>query len=276
MISTINLIKCPSTWSHQDSMDYREVNVDVHSDEFKWMKELFTNTIWPGHKGSPGLSPIYYSNLEVKRLVRIQNPMQWLRYRDRKQHILDQNSGKCSYVSKVLTATPKSPLVDPLANEFFLLHGLNTANATGICKFGFDPRYCSLEGMYGAGLYFAENSSKSNQYSHSGACTASGFKPGSCRCAQSDEVCMLVCRVVLGDCLLENVYRGNAPGQFWHGRRTEPTKSVFGGPPSIYNSVLGESKINFGPSAALQLREYIVYESSQVYPEYKVFYKRVK
>ena len=59
-------------------------------------------------------------------------------------------------------------------NEHFLYHGLNASFIPGITKFGFDPRYCSLEGMFGAGLYFAEHSSKSNQYVHSGNCTISG------------------------------------------------------------------------------------------------------
>ena len=37
----------------------------------------------------------------------------------------------------------------------------------------------------------------------------------------------------------------------------------------VYNSVVGEAIPNYA-AAALQLREYIVYEAGQVYPEYKV------
>eukprot|EP01111_Echinosteliopsis_oligospora_P015668 TRINITY_DN6268_c0_g1_i1.p1 TRINITY_DN6268_c0_g1~~TRINITY_DN6268_c0_g1_i1.p1 ORF type:complete len:259 (-),score=49.79 TRINITY_DN6268_c0_g1_i1:56-832(-) len=256
------------------SMDYQEVDVDKSESEFKWMQELFTQTIYGPHKSSPGLSPITFKDLKVQKLVRIQNPVLWMRYHHRKEGILTEAKGKCEpQLGKVLTVRTGGPPTDTKANEFFLFHGLNSSSIIGITKFGFDPRFCSLNGMFGAGLYFAENSSKSNQYCHAGACTSSGFQSTSCRCTQSDEVCLLVCRVTLGDVLVENVFRGNSPGDFWHNKRTEPKKADN---VSIYNSVLGESKANYGYSAALLLREYIVYESSQVYPEYKVYYKRTK
>ena len=82
---------------------------------------------------------------------------------------------------------------------------------------------------------------------------------------------MLLCRVTMGDPLVEKDYRGNSPGQFWHQLRTEPKKKNG----YIYNSVVGESQQNYA-NAALRLREYIVFEQTQVYPEYKVYFKRVK
>jgi len=273
---TINaVIKSPSTWSGQTTMDYTEVELDKGDEEFTWMQLIFTSSIWPQHKTQPGLSPIKFNSLEVTRVIRIQNPVLWMRYHHRKDTIISSASGgKCTpTLTKVLTAVGKGPATDANANEFFLFHGLNTSSVVGITKFGFDPRFCSLNGMFGAGLYFAENSSKSNQYCHAGSCTASGFQSTACRCTQNDELCLLVCRVTLGDPLIESVFRGNNPGDFWHNKRTEPKKSDN---INIYNSVVGESKANFGFQAALQLREYIVYESSQVYPEYKVYYKRNK
>lgn len=80
---------------------------------------------------------------------------------------------------------------------------------------------------------------------------------------------MLVCRVTLGDTLVEKQYRGNYnPTDYWFGRRTEPDKPNGG----IFNGVIGESKKNGGSD--LVYREYVVYESSQVYPEYVVYFKR--
>ena len=150
--------------------------------------------------------------------------------------------------------------------------------------------------MFGAGLYFAEHASKSQQYVHSGTCKLSGAMPRDptnrakfikdCKCKQKDECCVLLCRVALGDCLIEKNFRGNGPGQFWHARRREPcarrpfekkkiplssgSRSVSavrrekpGG--GVYNSVIGESRANGG--SALEFREYILYESKQVYPE---------
>ncbi|KAF2072609.1 hypothetical protein CYY_006068 [Polysphondylium violaceum] len=272
-ISLSTILSCPTTWTDVDTMDYKEVDILNHESEFKWMSELFTKTIASNHKGTVTLSPVVFNTLKVTRVVRIQNPILWTRYHARKQKILDDCQQLAPPVQKILTNIPNSPSVDENANECFLFHGLNVSSVTGIAKFGFDPRFCSLEGMFGAGLYFAENSSKSNQYCHAGACTNSGFLAQSCRCSAKDEVCLLVCRVVLGDSLIENVFRGNSPGNFWHGRRTEPKKPDG---INIHHSVVGESKANYGPKATLLLREYIVYESSQVYPEYKVYFKRVK
>ncbi|KAN0044661.1 hypothetical protein ACTA71_006180 [Dictyostelium dimigraforme] len=272
-ISISDIIKCPSTWTDVDSMNYKEVDVKPSENEFQWMSKLFSQTISSNHKGISTLSPIVFNDLKVTRVVRVQNPMLWVSYHARKQKILDDNNGSCPPIHSVITNIPGGPDLDKKANELFLFHGLNVSSVAGIAKFGFDPRFCSLDGMFGAGLYFAENSSKSNQYCHSGACTCSGFQATSCKCKASDEVCLLVCRVVMGDCLVENVFRGNGPGQFWNGRRTEPKKP---NNINIYNSVIGESKPNYGPKAALQLREYIVYESSQVFVEYKVYFKRIK
>ena len=144
--------------------------------------------------------------------------------------------------------------------EFFLFHGLNGGlYADKITRFGMDPRYSSVEGMFGAGLYFADLASKSNQYVHCGKCKLSGAMPRdpvgrskfvrNCKCKQSDVACALLCRVTLGDTLIEKNYRGNSPGQFWHARRREPEKPGGG----IFNSVVGESRANGGSS--LEFRE---------------------
>ena len=99
---------------------------------------------------------------------------------------------------------------------------------------------------------------------------------------------MLLCRVTLGDALIERCargsgasqcrahpfprsdYRGNNKGDFWYQLRTEPKRKDG----SIYHSVVGESQANYA-HAKLRLREYIVYDRAQVYPEYKVYFKRV-
>ncbi len=48
------------------------------------------------------------------------------------------------------------------ANERMLFHGSPFINA--IVQKGFDERHAYFGGMFGAGIYFAEHSSKSNQY----------------------------------------------------------------------------------------------------------------
>merc|ERR1712137_535583 len=193
--------------------------------------------------------------------------MGWLRYHTRKGAM--STGTPPPLLSKVETGGT----TDASVNEFFLFHGLNENAIPGITRFGFDPRYCSLKGMFGAGIYFAGNSSKANQYCHGGSCTASGFLTGraQCRCKKSEEACILICRVALGDPFIEMKYRGNSEGDYWCGRRREVEKTGRG-QKGVYNSVIGESKQNGGNP--LLLREYVVYDSAQVYPEYIVHYYR--
>lgn len=47
-----------------------------------------------------------------------------------------------------------------------------------------------------------------------------------CKCKKSDECCMLLCRVTMGETLIEKKFRGNQKGQFWHFRRKEPDDPV--------------------------------------------------
>ncbi len=156
-----------------------------------------------------------------------------------------QSVDKIPPVAKVLTASA-APAPSPrnaAVNEHFLFHGLNHAHLDTITREGFNPRFCSLDGMFGSALYFAEHSSKANQYTHcgkrttnracflcahsfsAGKCTMVGGTPGlnagqQCKCSPADEACLLLCRVALGDALVEKDYRGNAPGQFWHQLRS--------------------------------------------------------
>jgi hypothetical protein len=55
-------------------------------------------------------------------------------------------------------------VIDAQANEVWLWHGTKPDTAKIIAERGFDEREARLEGMYGAGNYFADCSSKSHQY----------------------------------------------------------------------------------------------------------------
>ena len=66
---------------------------------------------------------------------------------------------------------------------------------------GFDERHACIGGMFGAGIYFAENSSKSNQYVY-------GINGGTGCPMHKDRSCyicprqMIFCRVTLGKFIL--------------------------------------------------------------------------
>ncbi|VEL31071.1 unnamed protein product [Protopolystoma xenopodis] len=77
----------------------------------------------------------------ILKVSRIRNQRLWERYLHRCQEVAEDNSGHC--------------------NERFLFHGSPFLQA--IVMKGFDERHAYIGGMFGAGIYFAENSSKSNQ-----------------------------------------------------------------------------------------------------------------
>ena len=62
---------------------------------------------------------------------------------------------------------------------------------------GFDERHAYIGGMFGAGIYFAENSSKSNQYVYgiNGGTGCPMHKDRSCYICHRQ---MVFCRVTLG------------------------------------------------------------------------------
>ncbi|EKX36295.1 hypothetical protein GUITHDRAFT_155278 [Guillardia theta CCMP2712] len=119
---------------------------------------------------------------------------------------------------------------DTESNEVFLFHGTKAHSVDCIIDGGLDERVGNLGGSFGAGIYFAENSSKS-----AGFCSpnAQGLKS------------MFLVRVVLGD-PIENA-------QVRNHRRPPPNASTG----RLYDSVIGNP----------QAREFIVYDRNQTYLE---------
>ena len=79
---------------------------------------------------------------ELLNIKKIKNRKLWSRYLHRKKEIKEEN---CDH-----------------ENERLLFHG--SPFWANIVEKGFDERHAYIGGMFGAGIYFAENSSKSNQY----------------------------------------------------------------------------------------------------------------
>jgi hypothetical protein len=74
----------------------------------------------------------------------------------------------------------------------FLFHG--TTKHEDILEKGLDQRYSKTSGMFGQGIYFADQSSKSNQYSRPENCKKNGHAAD---CRQCKRI-MFYCRVALG------------------------------------------------------------------------------
>ncbi|XP_014284779.1 poly [ADP-ribose] polymerase tankyrase isoform X1 [Halyomorpha halys] len=196
--------------------------------EFIAVEDEMQNTIRE-HKDN-GLSGGVFSRYHVIRVQKVQNKRLWDKYNHRRNEVAEENGNS--------------------ANERMLFHGSPFINA--IVQKGFDERHAYIGGMFGAGIYFAEHSSKSNQYVY-------GIGGGTGCTAHKDRSCytchrhLLMCRVTLGKSFLQF----NA-------------MKMAHAPPG-HHSVMGK------PSAGgLNFPEYVIYRGEQAYPEYLITYQIVK
>ena len=148
-----------------------------------------------------------------------------------------------------------SRVINSACNELWLWHGTKPDTADILAEEGFDERVARDTGLYGAGSYFADCSSKSHQYrgTHRGARVEA---PESMR---EGKHCMLLCRVLMGDAFQTTTT---------HNDRSCPTRK----PPCGKDSIFAEEGVANGGQQTHN--EYVVFRSQQVYPEYIVWYSK--
>ena len=131
-------------------------------------------------------------------------------------------------------------------NEFLVFHGAPSDIIERLQMQGLDARYAGEHRgkMFGNGLYFATNSSKSDIYTTP---DAAGLR------------CLLVVRVCLGE-----PHRAKAGDK---SMKRAPDRQDQRGPLS---SVVGLKENEGG---VLQHREYVVYRETQTLPQYAVWYR---
>lgn len=196
--------------------------------EFLAVEEEMQATIQE-HRDS-GQAGGFFHRYNICRIQKVQNRRLWERYSHRRQEISEENGHQ--------------------ASEMMLFHGSPFINA--IVQKGFDERHAYIGGMFGAGIYFAEHSSKSNQYVY-------GIGGGNGCPQHKDKSCyscprqLLLCRVALGKSFL----------QF-------SAMKMAHSPPG-HHSVIGRPS-----DGGLHFPEYVVYRGEQAYPEYLISYQIVK
>lgn len=206
------------------------------------------------HSGPCGNRAAAYSasnmnQLVVTKVLRVENTVLWKDYHRRKQAFQEFNDsvskGSLRGQKRIKVQPPphghEDMVIDVDTNEFWLFHGTSWATSKIIAKAGFDERVGKMTGLYGSGVYFAENPCKSNQYN------AVGTTP-------IGERIIIYSRVLLGD-----VYETSTG---LSGIRRAPNKPRINEP--------HDSVIAFGGTQVH--KEYIVYNSTQSYPEFIVYY----
>ncbi len=163
-----------SSWSYPVNF-YQEVELQRSDGEYVTVKEMFERTIAPQHSERGK-----YLTLEMVRLMRIQNPLLWNHFALKAAEL--HQDEHVPFVENALTEC-----IDPGVNMFYLFHGSSYSLIDTIAKRGFDERLANLHGMFGSGIYFAENSSKSDLFSHTAACTRTSDENVKCGCSPGSE-----------------------------------------------------------------------------------------
>ncbi|XP_041914523.1 poly [ADP-ribose] polymerase tankyrase-1 isoform X4 [Alosa sapidissima] len=206
------------------------VLIDLAPDdkEFQSVEEELQSTIREHRDG--GNAGGVFSRYNIIKIQKVVNKKLRERYAHRQKEIADENHNH--------------------HNERMLFHGSPFINA--IIHKGFDERHAYIGGMFGAGIYFAENSSKSNQYVYGigGGTGCPTHKDRSCYICHRQ---MLFCRVTLGKSFL----------QF-------SAMKMAHAPPG-HHSVIGRPSVN-----GLAYAEYVIYRGEQAYPEYLITYQILK
>jgi hypothetical protein len=231
-------VSLPATWEAEagegSSGRSRVVRLLPSSEEYRRVATLAVRQQLDGDAGG-GAAQYVKGRLEVTGVSRVQSPRVWEKYCMRRAIVAAENGG------------------DP--NEVQLWHGTGVTSL--VCRKGLDPRVCSLGGMFGGGVYFADKSTKSVRY-------AGASKRG-------DTGQLILCRVSLGRQMRKFLPEGGL-------RRVPDPFPLF---PTHVVAWLKDATFHslFAPAGSfpsfLLMNEYIVFHTNQGFPEYVVDFKLV-
>eukprot|EP00440_Ansanella_granifera_P067812 gb/GFBE01073565.1/.p1 GENE.gb/GFBE01073565.1/~~gb/GFBE01073565.1/.p1 ORF type:complete len:511 (+),score=76.88 gb/GFBE01073565.1/:1-1533(+) len=250
---------------HQQSEIWRNPHVDeralghlndrfcLESGMLSAVEKLLHGT---SHSGNGSIcSPM--SSAKVVSVIPIVNRGLWASYQHVKQDIRRRHME-----SGILTALLRPDgqegfmhtfpwiRLDQALNERLVFHGTSRENLQSIAVHGFEPRLSKEGGLYGEGVYFAEQSCKSVQYSKP---DAKGVRY------------MLVARAVFGV-----VYPAQAP---MRRQKLPPLLNADNEILGRYDSVLAEAGVQNGRPGGQQHREFILFKGEQAFPEFVIAYK---
>jgi len=149
-------------------------------------------------------------------------------------------------------------------NEYLMYHGTTLSNAEQIVARGFDAQRGgeSAGAMFGRGVYFAENASKSDLYTTCDLCKSIGNHDfHKCRHAQGER-CILVARVLLGESkTVKNSVDAGGMDQIRAPQRDDG---------SSYDSITALTKAEGGQ---LDHKEFVVFKDRQTLASFRIFYR---
>ena len=182
---------------------------------------------------------------------------------------------------RVADALPGDLRVD--VNEAFLMHGTNAGVLINILSTGMNERFAGTAAgaAYGEGLYLAEDAGKNDQYTkvdsqYDGSSELHKRLYAHGARHQGKVFYILVCRVALGHHVRTQQMGRNATSTDT-GRPVFPISfreldTVAGVSPPVHHHSLLADNLDGGA----RYREFIVFHSEYIYPEYLLAYQRFK
>ncbi|WAQ98783.1 PAR15-like protein [Mya arenaria] len=214
-----------------------------------------------GHDAQ-GLTDLGCTGLKVNKIERIENLTLFEQYTHRRQILLHEateanlfqnltdlkSKNGLSEIEKLMDEDWRLGRLLPEVNEGYLFHGTKEDRINGVVTQGLDPRLAQGHAVLGQAIYLAESSTKADQYTDNR--TKTGLK-------------MFLVRACLGNIHLVNKCRKL--------KRPPCTETACLSDTcdheKRFHSVVEEEQFIF--------REFVVYDSNLVYPEYLISYDRV-
>eukprot|EP00933_Yihiella_yeosuensis_P024312 TRINITY_DN18853_c0_g1_i1.p1 TRINITY_DN18853_c0_g1~~TRINITY_DN18853_c0_g1_i1.p1 ORF type:complete len:347 (+),score=48.53 TRINITY_DN18853_c0_g1_i1:117-1043(+) len=195
-------------------------------------------------------NPAMPSRYVVQRVLRCENSRTWRQFGTRRAMQLQNIELADVKKYDVHSSTAWTDLArkvgstESFCNEWYLFHGTSPQAAVNICKNNFKIKFAGghTGTLYGRGIYFTESITKADEYASPNA---------------EGEYAALMCRVLGGNVRYTDQVSPNAE---------DLVQSCIKGP---YDSVLGDRKKCRGT-----YREFVVFDTEDMYAEYVIIYKR--
>jgi len=246
------LVPPPSYWRCKDTLGaFREVVSD--NPMVREVASIVNNTA--SSKKTVDRKGEVPKSFEIVSAQRCEDSILWSRYTKQRGAIKERLIGGAKTRINAKTTTHLSEemkqSLDPAVNEVFLFHGTDMEAVENICSAGFRIDFAgkAIGTTFGKGAYFAECATKSDEYAQP--------KPVKVGLLEETHRAMLLCRVCLGEAFRIEDFDSKAE------------RHVLGS--TEYDSLLGDREAKVGT-----YREFIVYNESQVYPEYVIIYKAIE
>jgi len=250
----VDEVPIPDYWEHRLGEFDAIVPIEDAS-ELKVCQNLLNTTysdVWTrDRKKHNPEQPKVPRSFRVSNVLRCEHRKFWRGYAVRRGQMMAKYKGTegCEKYDVKSSCDWSKERLAPQINEWYLFHGTSPSAARSIARNGFK---ISLSGsntgmLYGCGVYMAESITKADEYSKvddSGVC--------------DDERAVLVCRALGGSVRYTDEVEPDAE---------KLVQDCISGP---YDSILGDRE-----KCRKTYREFVFYDTEDVYVEYIIHYKRV-